>query len=455
MVGFLLSIPSMLLIAMPAQVAAAPARPDATSTPAGAAGAPAAGAPLALTLEDALLQARSANAKLPAAAAEIEIAREKIREARAERWLKVAIEGDFIYAPAGSYDPILTNLGEEKLQITGKQPIYDGGEKRAAVSRAEAQTTAAGARYRIAERDLDLEVRSRFAEILAAESEISARRDGIRRLEGYRELLRSRRAGGQGVAADVLKTDVRLSSERAALVEAEQRRDEARLELNSLLGREPAGPLHLAPMPPPRAPAVLPIDGEIPEVAEAAAEITTAQADLLAAQAQRRPHFFAAADAGLWGSDTTRLFPPDLRAERRNPVFSDRLRRDSGYSLSLNLSWPIFDFGAAASRTAQARLAVTQAQLQKVVQQRAADLEREKARATVENLYREIEILSDAGPSARDSYLDVESRYRGGAATSLEVLDAYAAAVEADVRLAEVVSRYRIAEALRLRWSPR
>jgi outer membrane protein TolC len=442
MVGFLLSTLAMMFLAPPAQAVAASATPT-----------DAAPAPSPLTLPEALRLAHAANAKLPAAVAETEIAREKIREARAERWLKVAVEGNFLYAPAGSYDPIVTNLGEERLQLTGKQPLYDGGERRAAVSRAEAQTRAADARYRIAERDVDLEVRSRYSEMLAAESEIAVRRDGIKRLEGYRGLLRSRRAAGQGVAADVLKTEVRLSSEQAALVEAEQRRDEARLELNSLIGREPDTPLHVAELPAPRAPAILPIEGEVPEVAEASAEVASAQADLLAARAQRRPHLFAAADAGLWGSDTTRLYPPDLKSEHPHPNLTDRIRRDSGYSLSLNLTWPIFDFGAASARTAQARIAVTQAQLQKVVQQRGVALEREKARSTVENLYREIEILSAAAPSARDSYLEVESRYRGGAATSLEVLDAYAAAVEAEVRLAEVVSRYRIGEALRIRWS--
>ncbi|MGH9443429.1 MAG: TolC family protein [Thermoanaerobaculia bacterium] len=455
MVGFLLPSLAMFLNLPAAQISAAtavpPAAPASLSLP--AAESPTADASL-MTLDRAIQLARSANAKLPAAATETEIARQKLREARAERWLKVAVEGDFIYAPAGAYDPILTNLGEERLQVTGKQPIYDGGENRAAVSRAQAQTLAAEARYRIAERDLDLEVRSRYAELVSADGEIAARQAGIRRLEAYRDLLRSRRAAGQGVAADVLKTEVRLSSERAAVVEAQQRRDDSRLELNSLLGRDPSGPLRAAPLPAPGPPAVLSVEGEVPEVDAASAEVSSALADLLAARAQRRPHLFAAADAGLWGSDTTRIFPPDLRAGNWNPTFSDRLRRDSGYSVSLNLSWPIFDFGAASARTAQARLSVTKAELQRVVQQREAVLQREKARATVENLYREIEVLSAAAPSARDSYLEVESRFRGGAATSLEVLDAYAAAVEAEVRLAEVVSRYRIAEALRIRWSP-
>ncbi|HKC11222.1 MAG TPA: hypothetical protein VKI41_04095, partial [Vicinamibacteria bacterium] len=61
-----------------------------------------------LTLEEALAQAQAANARLPIAAREVEVSRQKEREARAERWLKVSLEGDVIYAPPSSYDATVT-----------------------------------------------------------------------------------------------------------------------------------------------------------------------------------------------------------------------------------------------------------------------------------------------------------------------------------------------------------
>ena len=122
--------------------------------------------PEPLTLESALSLARAANAHLPPAEAEVASAREKEAEARADRWLKVSVEGDFIYAPRGSYDPILTNLGEERLQLVARQPVTEGGAHRAAIARAGAGISESMARYRIEEKDLELEVRSRFAEVL-------------------------------------------------------------------------------------------------------------------------------------------------------------------------------------------------------------------------------------------------------------------------------------------------
>ena len=118
----------------------------------------AAGGEQAVTLEQALSEARVANARLPLPAYDVAIAREKLHEARAERWLKVAVEGEFLYAPPSGYDPVLTNLGEFRLQAVGRQPLYDGGARRAAVAKAEAELDAASGRYRIGEKDLALEV---------------------------------------------------------------------------------------------------------------------------------------------------------------------------------------------------------------------------------------------------------------------------------------------------------
>jgi len=408
----------------------------------------------ALTLDDALKLARAANARLPLPAFDIDIARARRDEVRAERWLQVAMEGDFVYAPASGYDPILTNLGEARSQLVARQPLLDGGARRAAVADAEAGMAAAGARYRAAEKDLDLEVRSRFVEILEADDEAEIRRAGIDRLTAYRTSLRSRQAAGQPVAGDLLKTDVRAAADEADALEAEQRADAARLELNDLMGREPKAPLRLVPLPEPEAPAGLPADAwtRAPEIAEADAEARSADARLAIARAERRPQLSLRADVGLWGSDTTQMIPPDLRASDPDATVWDRIRRDAGYSFSLSLTWPLWDLGAMRARVAQAEASLQQARQRLEVERREARLQWERADATLRNVYRQINLLTASVPNAHDAYLEAESRYRGGAAAALEVLDAYSSWVEAQVKLAEAVSRYHIARAVAVRW---
>jgi outer membrane protein TolC len=418
-------------------------------------GATMAGAQQPVTLEEALDEARATNARLPLPALDVSAANEKRNEARAARWLKVALDGDFILSPPSGYDPVVTNLGEERIQVVGRQPLYDGGALKAAMQRAEADLAGAGARYRQAVRDVELEVRSRFAEILEAESEVQVRRDGIERLRTYRVSLQSRRAAGQGVTADLLKTDVRVASEEANVLEAERRQGESRLALNDLMGRDPTAPLDLAPLPPPSPP-----EGQAgepwattPELEAAEAGVRSAEADIAATAAERKPHLFLTADFGLWGSDTWHAVPPDVRlAYAPNATFGDRLRRDAGYSFSLFFSWPLWDTGGYQARKAEAGIALEQARRRVEIERRASRLQWQQASTALGNLYRQIELLSRAAPDARDSYLEAESRYRGGAASALEVLDAYAASVDAAVRLAQAVGQYRVARAVQLRW---
>jgi outer membrane protein TolC len=406
-----------------------------------------------VTLADAIEEARFANARLPIPAFDVAIAREKIAEARAERWLKVAVEGDFIYAPPSGYDPVLTNLGEFRLQAVGRQPLYDGGARRAAVLRARAETDAAAGRYRVEEKDLVLEVVSRFSELVAAREEEAARRAGIAQLRSYHTSLRSRQAAGQGIAADLLKTEVRLASEEATALEARRSADDARIALNDLMGRPAGAPLELAPLPPPDLSDAGPADWQnAPEITAAQADARAADAGLSAAKAERKPHLDLSADVGFWGSDTSRLVPLDLKMRDPDATFADRIRRDAGYSFTLTLSWPVFDFGAIRARIAQADLTLRQARQKVVAARRDAERNWQQARSTLQTLAREIELLERASPVARDSFLDAQSRYRGGAATSLEVLDAYAASVDAVVRLSDAISRYRIAQALARRW---
>jgi len=398
-----------------------------------------------LSLDEAIRQARSANARLPLRALEVSLARQRQSEALAERWLKVAVEGDFLYAPAGGYDPVLTNLGDARLQVVARQPVYQGGALKALTARADAGFAAASARYRMADKDLDLEVRSRFAELLAARAEAAGRREGVERLSNYRALLKSRQAFGQGVAADVLKTEVRIALEEAAVAEAEERQDQSRLALNELMGKDPSAPLEPEPLPAPEAPATSSASAwqGAPEIAAAEAEARSAEADLTIARSERKPHLFFNADLGFWVSDTTNL----------GSEFWDRFWAAKGYSLSLVMAWPVWDNGAFRARVAQADLGLQQARSQVEVERRDARLAWTQAETAMRHLFRQLEILSRAAPDARDSYLEMESRYRGGTASALEVLDAFGAAVDASSRLIDVTARYRVAQAVAIRWS--
>jgi outer membrane protein TolC len=136
-----------------------------------------------------------------------------------------------------------------------------------------------------------------------------------------------------------------------------------------------------------------------------------------------------------------------------NADFWNRLWFNRGYSVSMVLSWSIWDRGALDARIAAADLGLQQAQRAIEAERHDAYTKWAQAVAAERRTYEQMVLLQRIVPEARDSYLEAESRYRGGAGTSLEVLDAYAAATEAAVKLNDVTARYRIAQAVAARWS--
>ena len=391
-----------------------------------------------LTLDEALQEARRANAALPVARFESEEADAAVLEARGRRLPSLAFDGDVHGGTPRRYASY-----DARAQLVAQVPVFDGGRLRAGVTGSVAAADAARAGYRRAELDLDRDVRTSFAECLEAEHEIAFRQAGQRRLETYLSIIGARRASGQGLASDRSKTMVRLGEGEAAIADAERRFDEARLELNDLMGRPLDGPLELVPPAPPAAPPA-PLAGEpwmfAPEVVEADAGAAAAGAELEKVQADRWPTVSLLANAGaqpVLGSSDIAL-----------------LNNGEGWGAEFLVLFnlPLWDAGVYRSRVAQADLAQRAAKQNVTATQRGVRLEWQRAEARLRNLLHEVEVRVRTIDTARDSYLLAESLYRGGAGTALDVLEAYDAWTNSNQAHADAELRYRLAEADFLRW---
>ena len=422
-------------IAMALVIAAAPLRtfaqqPSRTDTIA---------AGLPLTLDDALREARSANAQLPIANLGITLAQTQVREARASRFPTLSLESG-----ANLGGPLSYTTPQGQLQLVGNHTIYSGGLRRAQIRAAEFRTEVATAGYRIAEKDVDLNVRLRFAEVLRAQDEVTLREQGIARLRSYLAQIQERRAAGQPVGSDVVTTQVRLGTEEALLADAVRLADEARLQLNDLMGRDPDRPLTVVPLPPPAPPSAMQTQAPwlaTPEMRQAAANRSAAEAGIAAARAERRPQLSAIGSLGVL------------------PVFSDSnpgtgLNSGTGYGgmVVFSLSWPFWDAGGYRARLERAQLQAQQASDSQVVMLRQTRLAWELANTQRNRLYAQVQLWERTAPLARDAYLQTASLYAGGVATALEVLDAYSAWITASVSYADAILSYRQAEANALRW---
>ena len=390
-----------------------------------------------LTLDEALREARNANAHLPIAALGVDIARTSVREVKASRSPNLALTGN---VNAGG--PLAYTTSQGAAQVVGAATLFDGGLRRANLSAANYRLQGAGAGFRVAEKDVDLGVRLWFSEFLRAENEIAFREQGIERLRSYLSQVAGRRAAGQPVGSDLLTTQVRVGTEEAALADAKRALDEARLQLNDLMGRVPDVPLSIAPMPPPGLPTIFAGNPWLatPDVRAAEANSAATQAAIAATRSERKPQLQVSGNLGALP-----VFGRDLGT---GPNSGSGL----GGAVLFSLSWPFFDGGVFRARLDRARLEAQQARDSEIVVKRQVRFSSQLAAAQLTRLYQQVETWNRNIPTARDAYLQTQSMYTGGAATALEVLDAYTSWINANQAYTDAVVRYRQAEANYIRW---
>ena len=390
-----------------------------------------------LTLDEALSEARNANAHLPVAARGVDIARTSVRESKASRSPELAVTSS-----VNTGGPLAYTTSQGAAQVVGAATLLDGGLRRANLSAANFRLQGAGAGFRVAEKDVDLAVRLWFSEFLRAESEIAFREQGIERLRSYLSQVEGRRAAGQPVGSDVLTTRVRLGTEDAALADAKRALDEARFQLNDLMGRVPDAPLSLAPLTPPGLPTILAGTPWLatPDVRAAEANTAATQAAIAATRSERKPKLQVSANLGA--------LPIFGRDSGTGPNSGTGL----GGAVLFSFSWPFFDGGVFKARLDRARLEAQQAQDSEIVVKRQVRFSSQLAAAQLITLYQQVETWNRNIPIARDAYLQTQSMYTGGAATALEVLDAYTSWINANQAYGDAVVRYRQAEANYIRW---
>jgi outer membrane protein TolC len=402
--------------------------------------------------------ARLAEAMAPgprAAAAEARAAGlDSVSAFRTPRWT-AAWFADATVAPRGSYDPTFTDLGQYQLKAGIEVSILDAGSRRRARERATLGARSAALASAQARRDAALRAAELAVHLLELDEKAAAEDQSADWLERLASLIESGVAGGARSRTDALR--VMLARDQVATTLAGTRRDRGTTlrELNQLLGRPTEAALTIrapdsteerAPEPtdferlaavPARAPEV-----GLADVAQAGAGI-----DVTEARSRTAPRGAVSADGGLAGTDLTAAVPPDLRESNPNATFADRLRRDLGSSVSMQVSLPVRDPSvkpAVEARRAAAEAAGIRHELEHGTQQRIAlDLA-----AAWRDAFHRLGLARLSAARADEHLLRMKSLHAAGAASLLELLDARSLADDARERLAEVRADGQRARAL-------
>jgi outer membrane protein TolC len=401
------------------------------------------GVPDKLTLDDALRFALENSFAIRQARERLKEQEGLIVEVRADALPNVSASGrytrddrDFTQGLAGG-----RGYQDWTAGVYVRQVLYRGGAVGAALDAARTTREAAVLDLRAVVDEVLLQVRTRFADVLLARERIEVREQGVNLLREQLQTVRNRFEAGSVSQFEVLTAEVALANAQPPLINARNSFRIAVDELRSVLGyRGGFGP-------------------DLTKLPEFAGELRfdPVQFQLessLAAARERRPELLRleqirlARESGVTVARSGYL--PQLyltagyetRKLQASNAFSDS--RD-GWTAGLEGSWALFDGARTRGQVAQARARLNQARLG--VSEQTLDIEVEVRRA-LSGLQEAAELAEAAGKvvgQAEEALRLADVRYRNGAATQLDVLQARVALTEAQLNRLEANYRHTVA----------
>lgn len=390
-------------------------------------------APVPLSLEEALRAAEATSPALVIAREGVERSRTQIDAARSAylptvtgsagyaRTLRTQFENiDFGPAPAEGDSTSDLPFGQRntwQLGLQLNQSIYDGGRRSSSLAGARAGVRASQQGVKAARAQLVLEVAQAYYDALLAQRQVEIGQVTLEQAE--RTLADTDLSFKQGAAPefDLVRAEVARDNQRTAMIRYRTQRDVALVNLKRAIGVPLARPLALtSPLETGDLEAVTGaartaagIDGPgrvaLDQVRE---QVAIRESSLGVARADRLPQIAAVSDFGLIEYENT-------------PFNTDWL---TNWTVGVNLSVPLFDGfrRKAAVSSARADVAVARAQLDDAT--RRAEVEAVQADADVAAASATLETTGRTVAQAQRAYQIAELRFKQGASTHLELVDA-------------------------------
>lgn len=362
--------------------------------------------------EEAVRRALSRPAFADELAARVDLARAD--EVGARRWPNPEV--------SWSHEQVRAGGATERQDFAVLSQRFDLSGRRGLRGDAAARRVeAAGADAALVRLDVESETRRAFVNVLAGERRVTTLKAAAERLASVAAAVTRRSASGDVAGYDRRRVERerltalgRLDVEEGALARARSR-------LAALVGASDLS-------------APFAVKGELagsaPPPLATFTERLPSRPDLKALELEARSGELEARAAGRW-------FIPEVELGAGLKTVDAGAGRDSGFAAALTVPIPVFSRdqherlrGDARARAARGRLS----------------LARESARADVSGLHAEATRLAAAAAryrysGAADSALllrTAEAAYRGGEVGVLELIDAYRAALDADVTLVEL-----------------
>jgi len=413
---------------------------------------PAQGAPLTITLQDALQRAQQNEPQYRSAVTDFGLAREDHVQARAALLPSVAYDNSFIYTQGTG--PLPTNCSNPTAGCPNIRFIANNGvheyisqaDVHEALSltnyadyrRSAAALAQARAKAEVATRGLVVVVTQAYYGLVVAQRKYATAQRAATEAGRFLDVSQKLETGGEVAHSDVLKARIQSQQQQRDLQEAQIGMEKSRLDLAVLLfpnfNQDFTVVDDLQTLEP------LPTFAEVetagkknnPDLRAALAAYEVANQEVKAAWGGLLPSlsvdYFYGIDANQFATKTDGV-------------------RNLGYSGVATLQIPIFSWGSDRSKLKQAELRRDQAHVELTFAQKQLLSHLRQFYTEAETARSEMESLASSAEMAAESMRLTTLRYQAGESTVLEVVDAQNTLTQARNAYDDGQARYRVAVA--------
>ncbi|HUX43505.1 MAG TPA: TolC family protein [Terracidiphilus sp.] len=298
----------------------------------------------------------------------------------------------------------------------------------AAVRRADAAAAMARAQLEIARRGMVVTVTTMFYGSLAAEHKVAIAQRASQYAANFTAVTMDREKVGEAAHADVIKARLTQQQQWRLLQDAVLAAQTARLDLGVLLFADPRTPYTLKT--PQAVPPLAPFaDVETaaarnnPQLKSALANLKVSNADVLGARAALFPTLGLNVTYGIDANEFAVNGPMTSSGSRA---------RNLGYSTSLTVNLPVWDWLSTEHKVKQSEIRRDAARVTLTATQRQLIANLQAYYAAAQTAQRELESLDTSVADAAESLRLSELRYKDGEALVIEVVDAQNVYVSAE-----------------------
>jgi outer membrane protein TolC len=386
------------------------------------------------SLDDCTRIALAEHQSLRIAASQVREIEAKIRQARSLQGPQVDFDTswtEYQWLPSGKLTIVGGGTTDVYSEVALRQLLYSGGRTQALLDQARLDLLAAHEELRRVRQSVVFQVNKSFFLLRQAEELLKSQQEAVNQVQAHRDIAQKRLSVGTAREVDVLRAEVQLADVQQARIAAENAVAVACMTLNTAMGRPAGTPLAITSdsriMPPAETTEASPAEAlpSHPEWIQSELAIRRADAGLAVARSLARPDLALQAAYNLEGGS----IPPDVE----------------NWNFGLRVSIPFWDSGNAAGAKGAARARIDQTKSAQELLRQRLELDIRGAQVSVRDAEERMRVTALSVEEARRALVVEQERYRVGAGSSIEVIDAQVALTRAETNAIRATNDYRIA----------